>query len=190
MDDVTGLQATNYIQYKPSPVIFEPLKIEESTEDQLLLSDIDLTVTVDNNSVIGKSILSNKEQAPETVSHLSSLEPLNTSTSTMSRQQTKEQCSSSDNDIFMKRPSQLDKVTSQQSTNWISSLQRTKPINEQISLSENNALVIDSVNSHQLNPQLHDCTTLQCPPSLQLKYLTILQSVHNQLYLERISCHC
>ena len=189
MDEVAGLQATNYIQYKPSPVIFEPLKIEESTGDQLLLSDIDLTVTVDNNSVIGKSILSNKEQVPETVSHLSTPEPLNTSNLTMCKQQFKEQCSSSDNDIFVKRVPQLDKVTSQQSTNCISFLQNTKPINEQISLSENNALVIDSVNFNQLRPQLHDCTTLQCPHSLQLKYLTMLQSVRNQLLLERISCH-
>ena len=86
----------------------------------------------------------------------------------------------------MKRIPQLDKITSQQSTNCISFLQNTKPINEQISLSENNALVIDSVNFNQLRPQLHDCTTLQCPHSLQLKYLTMLQSVRNQLLLERI----
>ena len=99
----------------------------------------------------------------------------------MSRQQTKEQCSSSDNDIFMKRPSQLDKVTSQQSTNWISSLQRTKPINEQISLSENNALVFDSVNTHQLHPQLHDCTTLQCPLSLQYHSLYTTNYVWKEL---------
>ena len=101
MDEVTGLQATNYIQYKPSSVIFEPLKIEESTGDQLLLSDIELTVTVDNNSVIGKSIVSNKEQVPETVSHLSTPEPLNTSTSTTCKQQFKEQCSSSDKLIMI-----------------------------------------------------------------------------------------
>ena len=77
MDEVTGLQATNYIIDSPSPITFEQLIMEVSTGDQLLLGEID--ITIHNNSLIGNSSLSNKEQVPETVSHLYSPEPLNTS---------------------------------------------------------------------------------------------------------------
>ena len=193
MDEVTDLQATNYILHRPSSVTFEQVIVKESTRDQQLLGEIDKTVY--NNSLIRKSILSNKEQVPETVSHPSSLKLVTTSALTMLRQHNKEQSSSSDNDTSVIRPPQLDKMTSHQSTNYISSLQRTKPINEQRSLCKNNSLVIDSMNSHKLDlkkvaeSQLHDCSTLQCPPFLQLKYLTMSQSVPNQLLLERISCH-
>ena len=120
---------------------------------------------------------------------------INTSTLSVLNQPLEEQTSLSDNDAFVIKSPQLDKIKSHQATNCIPSLQTTKPIHEQISLRENNALVIDFVNSHQLDlkkvtdPQLHYYTTLQCPPSLQLKFLTMLQSVRNQLLLERISCH-